>query len=87
MTGRLIRLTTSTLLFLLFATRVEALQVRSVEFIGLDELQVLNVRSELSLAEAQLDPASVISENRLDYLMRLAPREPSASVAEVALAH
>lgn len=75
MTNRLIRLAASTLFLLLFAVRVEALQVRSIEFIGLDELQVLNVRSELSLAETQLDAAAVISENRLDYLMRLAPRE------------
>jgi len=59
----------------LLAGSAEALQVQSIEFSGLDELQILNVRSELSLAETQLDTGTDISENRLDYLMRLAPRE------------
>ncbi len=59
----------------LLADRAEALQIRSIEFNGLDELQILNVRSELSLAESQLEAETSISENRLNYLMRLAPRE------------
>jgi len=61
-------------LFLL-AARAEALQVKSIEFAGLNEAQILNVRSELSLTDTQLEADTVISENRLDYLMRLAPRE------------
>ena len=52
----------------LLADRAEALQIQSIEFSGLDELQILNVRSELSLAESQLEAETSISENRLDYL-------------------
>lgn len=59
----------------LLADKAEALQIQSIQFSGLDELQILNVRSELSLAESQLEAETSISENRLDYLMRLAPRE------------
>lgn len=75
MTSRLFRLTTSTLIFLLFTAQAEALQIRAIEFTGLDEAQILNVRSELSLVETQLEYNTDISENRLSYLMRLAPRE------------
>lgn len=63
------------LLAFLLADRAQALQIQSIEFSGLDELQILNVRSELSLAESQLESETSISENRLEYLMRLAPRE------------
>ena len=61
--------------FMLLSARAEALQVKAIEFSGLDEAQILNVRSELSLAETQLEYNTDISENRLSYLMRLAPRE------------
>ncbi|MEO8000981.1 MAG: autotransporter assembly complex family protein [Arenimonas sp.] len=75
MTRRPLSLTAFAFVSLLLATRAEALQVKSIEFTGLDEAQVLNVRSELSLTDTQLATDSVISDNRLDYLMRLAPRE------------
>lgn len=75
MTRRPSGLTALALAFLLLASRAEALQVKTIEFSGLDEAQIVNVRSALSLARTQLDASSVISENRLDYLMRLAPRE------------
>ncbi len=75
MTRRHLSLTAFAFVSLLLATRAEALQVKSIEFIGLDEAQVLNVRSQLSLTDTQLDASAVISDNRLDYLMRLAPRE------------
>lgn len=75
MTRRPLGLTALASVFLLLATRAEALQVKTIEFSGLDEAQILNVRSTLSLARTQLDATSVVSENRLDYLMRLAPRE------------
>lgn len=75
MTCRSFSLIASSLAALLLATQAQALQVKAIEFAGLNELQILNVRSELSLAQTQLDPNAVISENRLDYLMRLAPRE------------
>ncbi|MGH8499148.1 MAG: POTRA domain-containing protein, partial [Methylococcales bacterium] len=75
MTRRPLGLTALALASLLLASRAEALQVKAIEFAGLDEAQILNVRSALSLARTQLDATSVVSENRLDYLMRLAPRE------------
>ncbi len=75
MTCRALSLIAFTLAALLLAPQAEALQVKAIEFAGLNELQILNVRSELSLAQTQLDANAVISENRLDYLMRLAPRE------------
>ncbi|MEO6172768.1 MAG: POTRA domain-containing protein, partial [Arenimonas sp.] len=75
MTSRFFYLIATTIVTFLLATRAEALQVSSIEFSGLDETQILNVRSELSLVQTQRDADSVISENRLDYLMRLAPRE------------
>lgn len=75
MTRRPSGLTALALALLLLASRAEALQVKTIEFTGLDEAQILNVRSALSLARTQLDAGSVVSENRLDYLMRLAPRE------------
>ena len=75
MTRRPFGLTALASVLLLLATRAEALEVRTIEFSGLDEAQILNVRSALSLARTQLDATSVVSENRLDYLMRLAPRE------------
>jgi translocation and assembly module TamA len=63
------------LLFLSLSAPVAAVQIKTIGFSGLDEAQILNVRSELSLADTQLDTTTVISENRLDYLLRLAPRE------------
>jgi len=75
MTGLYLKSIIFALSAFLLADRAEALQIQSIEFSGLDELQILNVRSELSLAESQLEAETSISENRLDYLMRLAPRE------------
>ena len=75
MTRRFLSLTSLTLLLLLLTMQAEAVQIKSIEFSGLDELQIVNVRSALSLTQTQQTANTVISENRLDYLMRLAPRE------------
>jgi translocation and assembly module TamA len=75
MISRLPKYIALALLLLLLTAPAGAVQIKAIEFSGLDEAQILNVRSELSLADTQLDTSTVISENRLDYLMRLAPRE------------
>lgn len=75
MTRRLPTRASLALASLLLASRAEAVQIKAIEFSGLNEAQILNVRSELSLAQKQVDGDDIISENRLDYLTRLAPRE------------
>jgi hypothetical protein len=71
MISRLPKYIALALLLLLLTAPAGAVQIKAIEFSGLDEAQILNVRSELSLADTQLDT----SWKRLVTTMRRSNRK------------